>query len=91
MKNEDSNSNTHNLNVWINKLFNVFKKHALSHTHVKQLSIEKGLSEDPNISFARASKCVGWMESFSVRTQEAWEHALQKILEEPDKQGLQSE
>lgn len=50
-----------------------FQKHLKSFTDLEQMARSKGLGENPEVTIARVQKAGSGVETFSLRTQDAWQ------------------
>lgn len=57
-----------------------FKRHLLDFTGLADIALSKGLGKSFELTLARVHKAVGGsVETFSVRTQDAWKHEFANI------------
>ena len=56
-------------------LFN-FVRHLKTFTGLAEIAKSKGLGENPEVTIARGQKAGSGVETFSIRTQDAWKLTL---------------
>ena len=60
-------------------LFN-FVTHLKTFTGLAEISKSKGLGESPEVTIARVQKAGSSVETFSLRTQDAWKYELDTLI-----------
>ena len=60
-------------------LFN-FVRHLKTFTGLSEIAKSKGLGENPKITIARVQKAGSGVETFSLRTQDAWKYEFDTLI-----------
>ena len=60
-------------------LFN-FVRHLKTFTGLSEIAKSKGLGENPEITIARVQKAGSGVETFSLRTQDAWKYEFHTLI-----------
>ena len=59
---------------------NIFKRHLHDFIGLADIALGKGLGKNLDVSIARVHKAVGGgIETFSIRTQDAWKHEFANV------------
>ena len=57
-----------------------FVKHVKTFTGLLEIAKSKGLGENPEVTIARVQKAGSGVETFSLRTQDAWKHEFNTLI-----------
>ena len=60
-------------------LFN-FVRHLKTFTGLAEIAKNKGLAENPEVTIARVQKAGSGVETFSLRTQDAWKYEFDTLI-----------
>ena len=57
-----------------------FVRHLKTFTGLAEIAKSKGLGENPEVTIDRVQKAGGGVETFSLRTQDAWKYEFDTLL-----------
>lgn len=57
-----------------------FQKHLRTFTGLEAIARSKGLGENPEVTIARVQKAGSGVDSFSLRTQDAWQYEFDTLI-----------